>query len=118
MKAIELKERVDKLCQQFPNMAVLLKIEHEDGSYNVCNIDAMFEAGFNGLFLLQPEIHETGNCAILTGSEIPANEFIDFEDNREILLDKAAAEQAYLDGAMDSKQFIQVLTDNGYLNLP
>ena len=87
-----------------------------DGHYNVYDSEAIFASNFNGLFLLQPEVHENVNCAVITVSEVPANELIEFND--EIILDKAAAEQAYLDGALDAQQLIEVLTENGFLNLP
>lgn len=115
MRAIDLKERVDAVCKINPNLNIFIKIEYLDGSYNVYDSEAMVPANFNGLFLIQPEVHEQENCAVITGSEVPLEDGLDAE---EFVMDKAAAEQAYLDGAMDAEQFIQVLISNGYLNLP
>lgn len=118
MRAIDLKERIDAICSADPNVNVVMKIEHLDGSYNVCDTETVNTAIFNGLFLIQPEVHEVANCAIIVGSEIPSDELIVDGTADDIIMNKAALEQAYLDGALDANQFITALSSYGYLNLP
>jgi hypothetical protein len=119
MRISDLKRRVDAVCEVDPNLKTLIKIESQDGSYSICEPETVIDALFNGLFIVQPEVHETSNCIVITASEMPCDEIIEPSINDdEIFVDKRALEQAYLDGAMDSNQFIEELSRHGYLNLP
>jgi hypothetical protein len=76
MIAEDLKKRIDAICKTQPKLNMFIRVNRGDGAYNVCDIETVENSIFNGLFLMNPEVHTDPNCAVITVSEIPSDEHI------------------------------------------